>query len=98
MIKWFFASAAVCVSALLVGGCAMGAPESTGDESAPELTEEPALQTQSTGVERWTTYYAEAAHINVVGECLFSSCPPKGTSCWGIKTSYYDVIFDSCSY
>lgn len=76
--------------ALLVAGCAVGT-DSGDDEPTPQ----PELSPQA-GQLRWTIYYAEPAHINEVGYCVLRTCPPKGTTCSGTKTSYTEVYFDSC--
>lgn len=44
-----------------------------------------------------TTYYKEAAKINVVGHCVSPSiCSGATTQCTGTKTSYYDREIETC--
>jgi hypothetical protein len=46
----------------------------------------------------FTIYYAEPAHIRVVGRCTHTICPdwPKGTFCTGHKSDYFIVYEDTC--
>jgi len=73
-------------------GCATDEPK-VGDEAASEA------QQALGGSIVITTYYSEAAHINVVGSCVLTTCPgaPKGRHCQGIKTSFFENETDSCN-
>lgn len=50
----------------------------------------------SAGVETITTYFDDAAHSNVVGECEYRTCPPKGRTCWGTQTLFKTTVSMPC--
>jgi hypothetical protein len=76
--------------------------------STPTTTDEPVIEPvaeveQSLGAttqaeERETTYYAEPAKINEVGFCIgpYRCFGPKGVQCFGQKTPWFTVQFNSC--
>jgi len=49
------------------------------------------------GIILFTTYYSEPEHIHRVGQCVRSTCPPKGTRCTGIKTQYFELDDSECN-
>lgn len=91
--RWILASMTMGVLAM---GCAVG----TGQESESESVsgeEGPALSEQAGGLEKTTIYYAsDSKGSEVVGMCTFRSCAPKGLSCWGTKTPYYQTFTTPC--
>lgn len=90
-VRWILASAFMSLVAV-----ACVAPTTGGDESQPQADEPVGEAEQALDQMRTTIYYAEAAHINQVGYCVWMMCPPRGTTCSGIKTAYTEVYYDPC--
>lgn len=42
------------------------------------------------------TYYSNAAHTTIVGQCYFSLCSGGDSTCWGVATQYKTVVLVPC--
>jgi hypothetical protein len=42
------------------------------------------------------TYYSNAAHTTIVGQCYFSYCSGGDSTCWGVVTQYKTVVLVPC--
>ena len=94
LMRRFIASSFVC--GVFAAGC-VSSP-ATQDNAAAVGEAEQELGATTQAQERLITYFAEAAHINVVGSCFgpYRCFGPKGTTCWGIKTAFYEIDWFDC--
>lgn len=96
---------ATLISLLLAAaGCAVTAADAPAPEPSAHEEAQPrgavdlgAGGPTTSGLETTTTYFAEPQHLNVVGECEFRTCLPKGKFCTGTTSPYKVVASSPCS-
>ena len=95
-IRWILASMTM---GLLAAACTVPTESSEAEAEAETETKlAPEAQPDDSGSHIFTTYYSTAAKTTEVGYCVISTCPPKGTTCSGTKTSFTKVMTLPCSY
>lgn len=85
---------------VLIVGMAGGVGFAGGESKRREIKVSDETEAEPmAGSLRSKIYFSEPEHLYQVGYCVTSTCPnlPKGTTCEGTTTPYYEIYVDSCT-